>query len=240
MTEPPVKLRTVQFRYGADNLGYLIRRKKFAVAVDGGAVADILSYLEKNDLILSYVTNTHSHSDHTCGNEELLQRTGAEFIPVTELPGRGSIDIEGREIRVISTPGHTADSVCFHHGSDLLTGDTLFNGKVGRCFTGDAESFFASIEKILSLPDGTSIYAGHDYLLEYLETAEKLEPENQLICIYQEAYKPGEVLCATLGWEKKVNPFIRYNQPCIIKLLNHLGLPTGTDFERFSSMLTLM
>lgn len=240
MTDPPVKLRTIQFRYGTDNLGYLIRRKKFAVAVDGGAVPEILSYLEQNDLILSYVTNTHSHSDHTCGNRELLEKTGAEFIPVAELPGRGFIEIEGREIGVISTPGHTEDSVCFHHGTDLLTGDTLFNGKVGRCFTGDVESFYASIEKILALPEGTHIYAGHDYLLEYLETAEKLEPENELIRIYREGYDPTGVLTATLGWEKKVDPFIRFNKPCMIKLLNHLALPSGTPFERFSSMLTLM
>jgi hydroxyacylglutathione hydrolase len=240
MSDQPAKLKTVQFRYGENNLGYLIHRKKFAVAVDGGAVDAILSYLDQNGLTLAYVTNTHSHSDHTCGNAELLEKTGAEFISVSDLSARGSLDIEGMAIRVISTPGHTADSVCFYYGSDLLTGDTLFNGKVGRCFTGDVESFFASIEKILDLPDGTHMYAGHDYLLEYLETAEKLEPENQLICIYQEGYDPAGVLTATLGWEKKVNPFIRYNQPCLITLLKNRKLPAGTDFERFSSMLTLM
>ena len=233
-------LKTVQFRYGNDNLGYLIRGKKSAVAVDGGEVDAIVSYLEENGLSLEYVTNTHSHGDHTCGNEELLKRTGAEFLPVEDLPAMKNIVLEGNKIRVIHTPGHTDDSVCLSHGIHLLTGDTLFNGKVGRCFTGNVEAFFNSIKKLLCLSDGTYIYAGHDYLLEYLETAEKIEPENELIRIYREGYDPGGLLTSTLGWEKKVNPFIRYNLPCIAALLNSRGLPAETEFQRFSSMLKLM
>lgn len=233
-------VKTVQFRYGNDNLGYLIRGKSGAIAVDGGAVQEIISYLDKEGLDLEFVTNTHSHGDHTCGNEGLLAATEATLIPVSELPEMGSLFLEGTEIRIIPTPGHTEDSVCFSYRRDLLTGDTLFNGKLGRCFTGDVESFFRSVRTLLAFPDGTNIYAGHDYLMEYLETAEKLEPENQLISIYREGYNPGQVLTATLGWEKKVNPFIRFNQPWIIKLLSSRGLPTASEFERFSSMLTLM
>lgn len=233
-------LKTVQFRYGNDNLGYLIRGKSGAIAVDGGAVGEILSYLESEKLALEFVTNTHSHGDHTCGNQGLLHGTDAKLIPVSELPELGSLFLEGTEIRIIPTPGHTADSVCFSYRNDLLTGDTLFNGKLGRCFTGDIKSFFKSVRTLLALPDGTNIYAGHDYLLEYLDTAEKLEPENQLISIYREGYNPDQVLTATLGWEKKVNPFIRFNQPWMISMLESLGLPAGSEFQRFSSMLTLM
>lgn len=233
-------LKTVQFRYGSDNFGYLVRGKKSAVAVDGGAVDTICRYLEEEGLVLETVTNTHTHGDHTCGNTELIQRTGANFVPVSELPGMGSLVLEGNVIKVIHTPGHTQDSVCFSHGIDLLTGDTLFNGKIGRCFTGDTEAFFKAIQRLLGLSDGTHIYAGHDYLLEYLDLAEKLEPENELIRLYREGYDPSAVLTATLGWEKKVDPFIRFNQPWFVALLNSKGLPTGSEFERFTSMLTLM
>ncbi len=150
------------------------------------------------------------------------------------------IILEGNPIRIIHTPGHTHDSVCFYHGSDLLTGDTLFNAKIGRCFTGDTRAFYESIMKILGFPEQTNIYAGHDYLLEYLDRAEELEPENDLIRVYREGYVPGGLLTATLGWEKKVDPFLRFNRKSIISLLENRGLPCGTDFERFTSMLTLM
>ncbi len=233
-------LKTVQFRYGTDNLGYLVRGKTGAIAVDGGAVDDILFYLKQEGLVLEFVTNTHSHSDHTCGNKALLAGTDATLLPVSDLPEMGSLYLEGNEIRIIHTPGHTLDSVCFSYRNDLLTGDTLFNGKVGRCFTGDVKSFFKSVKTLLGFPDGTNIYAGHDYLLEYLDTAETIEPENQLIAIYREGYDPEKILTATLGWEKKVNPFIRFNQPWIINLLESRGLPADGEFERFSSMLTLM
>ncbi len=58
--------------------------------------------------------------------------------------------------------------------------------------------------------------------------------------MYRDGYVPGEELVSTLGWEKKVNPFIRFNQPCIISMLKSRGLPAETEYERFSSMLTLM
>ncbi len=233
-------LRTVQFRYGTDNLGYLIHGKSGAVAVDGGAVEDICDYLSREGLELDHIMNTHSHGDHTCGNAGLAERTGAGVVDVSDLPGMGKFHIEGNTVRIIHTPGHTEDSVCFHHGIHLLTGDTLFNGKVGRCFTGDTTAFFKSIKKLMAFPDGTYIHAGHDYLLEYLDTAQEIEPENRLIEVYRDGYVPGEELVSTLGWEKKVNPFIRFNQPCIISMLKSRGLPAETEYERFSSMLTLM
>jgi hydroxyacylglutathione hydrolase len=232
-------MKTVQFRYG-DNLGYLITGAKSAMAVDGGAVDEMLQYLEASGLELAFVTNTHSHGDHTCGNEGLLSATSAELIPVENLPGMKKVMLEGNPVSIIHTPGHTEDSVCLYHGGDLLTGDTLFNGKIGRCFTGDTRAFYDSIMKILGFPEGTNIYAGHDYLLEYLDKAERLEPENDLIQVYREGYRPGELLTATLGWEKKVDPFLRFNRKTIIELLRNRGLPCETEYERFASMLTLM
>ena len=233
-------LKTVQFRYGADNLGYLIHGKRTALAVDGGAVDAICEYLSDNGLELAGIVNTHSHGDHTSGNDELTRCTGAPLTDMDELHRMEKLVLEDQPIRIILTPGHTVDSVCFHHGNDLLTGDTLFNGKVGRCFTGDTRAFFESIGKLLRFPDGTFIHAGHDYLLEYLETASQLDPENRLIEVYRDGYDPCRPLTATLGWEKKVNPFIRHNQPMFIALMSSMGLPVNTEYERFSSMLTLM
>lgn len=232
-------LKTVQFRYGTDNLGYLIHGDTDALAIDGGACKEMMDYLSSRKLRLKYVTNTHSHGDHTCGNSSLLKLSGAEFIDVKDLPELKKIDLEGNSIRVYHTPGHTTDSVCFYYEGVLIAGDTLFNGKVGRCFTGDIPGFFQSIKQILDLPPDTVLFAGHDYVFEYLDQAGELEPENLLVDEYRSLYNPN-LVCATLREEMEVDPFIRYNKPEIIRMLVSRGLPVDTEFHRFRSVMSLM
>ena len=69
-----------QFRYSRDNLGYLVYSTKEAIAIDAGGVNEILTFAEKNKLFIKYVSNTHSHHDHTSGNNEILEKTSAQFI----------------------------------------------------------------------------------------------------------------------------------------------------------------
>ena len=68
--------------------------------------------------------------------------------------------------RVIYTPGHTTDSVCYYCERDGLcfTGDTIFRGAIGndRFPGGDRRTMIRSIcERILTLPDDTKLYSGH-------------------------------------------------------------------------------
>jgi glyoxylase-like metal-dependent hydrolase (beta-lactamase superfamily II) len=70
-------------------------------------------------------------------------------------------------MRVITTPGHTAGSVCFYNQNEniLFSGDTLFKTSFGRTDfpTGDFETLMDSIkQKLFSLPDNTIVYPGHD------------------------------------------------------------------------------
>ncbi len=232
-------MKTKQFRYGRDNLGYLVYSGTEAIAIDGGAVEGVLEFLKEKGLSLKYVTNTHSHVDHTVGNSELLKRTDAEFLGPEALSRTGRVKIDGGTIEVTDTPGHTADSVCFHYDGVLIAGDTLFNGKVGRCFTGDSEGFYRSISTLLELPDSTLVYAGHDYVEEYLDFAKKLDPGNADIDAYMSRYDPDHVV-ATLGEERQVDPFLRLNEASIISMLEERGLPSGTEFERWRSLLSLM
>lgn len=229
----------VQLRYGDDNLGYLVHGDEFALAIDGGAAEEIMDYLKSKGLRLKFVTNTHSHRDHTCGNSELLRLSGAELINEEYLSRTTKIELEGESIGVMHTPGHTADSVCFSCCNVLIAGDTLFNGKVGRCFTGDLRGFFQSIKRILALPVSTVLYAGHDYVLEYLDTAAELEPDNAFIEEYRERYNP-DLVRATLEEEIKVDPFLRFNEPEIVSILKDRGLPVDTEFDRFRSVMSLM
>ncbi len=232
-------MKVVQFRYGVDNLGYLLHGDEFALAIDGGATVEIMNYLSSNGLKLKFVTNTHSHRDHTCGNSELLRLSEAELINGEDLGRTTKIELEGESIRVMHTPGHTADSVCFSCGNVIIAGDTLFNGKVGRCFTGDFRGFLQSIKRILAFPVSTVLYAGHDYVLEYLDTAAKLEPDNTFIGNYRERYNP-DLVRATLEEEIRVDPFLRFNEPEIVNMLKDKGLPVDTEFDRFRSIMSLM
>ena len=228
-----------QFRYSSDNLGYLVYGTHSAVAVDGGAAEAILSFVNQRGLNLAYVTNTHSHPDHRLGNQALLERSAARYLDFETLRAEEAVVIDGERLNVMHTPGHTQDSVCFYFKGVLLSGDTLFNGKVGRCFTGDAEAFFESIRKILQFPDETWVYAGHDYVEEYMAFARSLEPDNPNIDAYLEKYDPAHVVFS-LGEEKKVDPFLRFDDEKIIGLLKERGLSVETSLDRWKSLLSLL
>lgn len=88
--------------------------------------------------------------------------------------GEGSLSHEqtlsvsdDKQIRVIHTPGHTPGSVCFHANgkeSTVFTGDTLFQGSIGRTdlWEGSFEQIISSIKtRLLSLPDETKVLPGH-------------------------------------------------------------------------------
>jgi len=231
-----VKVR--QFRYGADNLGYLLYTESSALAVDGGAVEEMCSFIDSEGLTLTSVTNTHRHPDHTCGNRDLIDRTGATFIDNRALrPGR-SIGLDNETIEVYQTPGHTEDSICLKAGNTIITGDTLFNGTIGNCFSGDLEEFYRSIKKLIALPDDTIVYAGHDYVRDSLIFARHLESGNEAIDRFLERYNPAHVF-STLDEERAINPYLRFNDPAIIAFLKQNGLPVATELERWNSLMRI-
>lgn len=75
--------------------------------------------------------------------------------------------IGGLEGRVVAVPGHTNDSVAYHIGDVVFTGDSLFMPDSGsaRCDFpgGDAGMLYDSINKLLSLPEATRLFVCHDY-----------------------------------------------------------------------------
>ncbi len=83
-----------------------------------------------------------------------------------------TLDFAGTKIKVLHTPGHTPGSTCFYiEKSDicenhlLFSGDTLFRSSIGRTDFpgGDGRKIIESIKnKLLSLPDETVVYPGHD------------------------------------------------------------------------------
>lgn len=76
----------------------------------------------------------------------------------------------GLEVEVIHTPGHTPACVSYRIGDAVFVGDTLFMPDFGtaRCDFpgGDARTLYRSIRRLLTLPDETRVFVGHDYLPE--------------------------------------------------------------------------
>ncbi|MBN1547743.1 MAG: MBL fold metallo-hydrolase [Syntrophaceae bacterium] len=230
-------LAVAQFRYSADNLAYLIYGRQSAIAVDGGAIVDIIRFLEEHRLELRYVLNTHKHYDHTSGNDFLLQRYPAQFIPCQDLALQGQIILDGIPILIYPTPGHTEDSLCYHVGNVLISGDTLFNGTIGNCFSGRIDLFYQSIKKLITLPPETIIYAGHDYVKDSIYFARRLEPDNPYLSRFLTDYDPDHVF-STLADEFRINPYLRFNDEKIIAMLKNEGLAHATEWERWQSLMT--
>lgn len=184
-----------QFRTGGDrNFGYLaadeVSRQAFIVDPSNDP-SMIVRHANEEGLSIRYIFCTHGHYDHTNGNEEISLLTGrVPLLYGTVCPDAGFAVEDGAvfplgelEIRIIHTPGHTADSMCLYAGDALFTGDTLFVGKVGGTDLGEqARREYRSLhEKLMTLPENTRVFPGHDY---------------------------GTAPHSTIGEEKKTNPFL--------------------------------
>ena len=134
-----------------------------------------LTLLGELDLTLAKVLDTHVHADHVSGMGALRDRTkcvtvmGAEApVDVVSMRVRDgeAIDVEGVRLHALHTPGHTSDSYCFLMDDRVFTGDTLLIRGTGRTDfqNGDPVAQFGSLfGKLLTLPDETLVFPGHDY-----------------------------------------------------------------------------
>lgn len=227
-----------QFKYSTDNLGYLVYSTSEGIAIDAGGVEDTLTFADQNNIDIKYVTNTHSHYDHIPGNKALLEKTDAQFIDCRQIKSDQAISLDKEILEVFYTPGHTDDSVTLKAADFLVTGDTLFNGTVGNCFSGDLKAFFQSLKRLISMPGNTRIYGGHDYVVESMEIAKNIEKDNPYIEEYIQKYNPG-LIVSTLDDELKVNPYIRFNSQSMINNLQKKNMPANTEFERFKSIMEI-
>ena len=94
-----------------------------------------------------------------------FQRDGSQFDQLFK--DGDSFHIGQMRGDVIHTPGHTPACLTYVIGDAAFVGDTLFMPDFGtaRCDFpgGSSTTMFHSIQKILSLPDETRIFVGHDY-----------------------------------------------------------------------------
>jgi glyoxylase-like metal-dependent hydrolase (beta-lactamase superfamily II) len=162
----------------------------------GTASADgILAQLAAEGLELRWILETHAHADHLSSAPHLQAQAGGqiaigigirqvqatfkrifglghEFVPDGRqfdrlLADDETVGLGGIQGRVLSTPGHTSDSVSYLFGDALFVGDTIFmpDGGSARCDFpgGDAAELYRSIQRLYALPPQTRLFVCHDY-----------------------------------------------------------------------------
>jgi glyoxylase-like metal-dependent hydrolase (beta-lactamase superfamily II) len=177
---------------GDRNFGYLVASpdSKEAAVVDPSPDPNpCFRKVEEFDLEVIYVVNTHSHFDHSAGNALFKQHFNASIV-THESASTGDIRVkDGQNLALgelklvfLHTPGHTIDSICVQVNRELITGDTLFVGKVGGTYSvSESRQEFESLKKLMKLDNDIKVWPGHDY---------------------------GVRPTSTIGEEKKSNPFI--------------------------------
>ena len=143
-------------------------------------VQQMLALADDKGIRITDILLTHSHHDHVNGIETVLEYTDAEIhllkaeaqfwgknlVKPRLHHGGDCIQIGNTEVEILHTPGHTPGSACFHLGSDLIAGDTLFVFGCGRCDLqgGDPEQMFTTLKRIKAeLPGNTVLHPGHNY-----------------------------------------------------------------------------
>lgn len=168
-------------------------KTKETMVIDPGEDADeILKTIKENDLNVKFIILTHGHWDHIGALGELKKQTGAlvlihtmdaeslkdsnmnlsclfgvdkNTVSADRLLNDGDeITLGESKVQVIHTPGHTLGGICLKIGNILFSGDTLFNGTIGRTdlYGGDYNTLINSIKmKLFTLDEEVEVYPGH-------------------------------------------------------------------------------
>jgi hydroxyacylglutathione hydrolase len=159
----------------------------------GSTAMQIIDYIKTQQLKIVGIINTHAHYDHIGAVEDLKNEYSIPFylhskdlkllkhanlyskifdgdgpIPIPEVDFyfdqiECSFLLGGFHIDVFYTPGHTEGSVCLQIGNNLFTGDTLFQGKIGRTDLpgSNKSSLNSSLKQLSQLSPKLNIFPGH-------------------------------------------------------------------------------
>lgn len=203
-----------------------------AVAVDPGTSAEVLNYLQVNNIKLDEIWLTHHHLDHVGGTDEIRRATSCRvrgFAAEEDRLPRLDIKVcdsdifrwQGLEVKVRFTPGHTSGHIVYFlpEPQFLFCGDVLFSLGCGRLFEGSAEQMFANIQTFKHDPPGTQVFCAHEYTLKNLDFAKSLTEFDFATQAWQRALAAYQLECmdlrrksdptipTTLAREKKLSPF---------------------------------
>jgi hydroxyacylglutathione hydrolase len=218
-----MKLTTIKSE-GLAHRSYLLSDGEEAVVIDPRR--DSQTYLrqaEKTCAKIKYILETHRNEDYVTGSLELQNMTEAEIGHSKALPFKygehrladGDIlKVGSMKIKVLHTPGHTKESLCYvlyasANGKEALmvfTGDTLFAGSVGRTdlygkklHPNQASELYVSLhEKLLPLGDHVLVYPAHGAGSVCGSDISSQEP-------------------TTIGYEKKTNRHLQLDEDAFVK-----------------------
>jgi glyoxylase-like metal-dependent hydrolase (beta-lactamase superfamily II)/rhodanese-related sulfurtransferase len=167
-------------RTGKGCLSYIISSNEEALIVDASLPVEVYQQLiNKHNLTLKYVIETHIHADHLSRSMQVADFYQVPlFLPVpnkvqfsfNEVTKETIFRIGNVSVQTIPTPGHTLESVSYYiKDAVILTGDTLFIDGVGRpdLKANDIETrnraglLYQSLQHLMTLPGGVTILPAH-------------------------------------------------------------------------------
>lgn len=185
-----------------------------AVVDPGDDGEQVAAFIQGRGLNPVAILLTHSHFDHILGipglrsqwpqlpiychpadvdpNQTTTSIFGTTFPSVSSfgnvLPyGEGdTVQVGNLTVHVLHTPGHTPGCVVLQVEDALFTGDTLFEGSMGRTDLegGSEEEIFRSLKRLYNLPGDFRVYPGH-------EGSSTLEKERKTNLCMLEAVRRG-------------------------------------------------
>jgi len=240
----------VQMPVRSDNFAVLLHDAKsgMTAAIDAPEADPIIAALKARGWKLTHILVTHKHFDHIEGVPALQAAYDCEVIgPEPSAAETGMYDRTvkdgddfqwaGAEVRVIATPGHTLDHVSYWLPGEALVfvGDTIFSLGCGRVIEGDHPMMWASIKRLRELPGETVLYCGHEYTLANGRFALTVDPDNAALKkrvaeveALREAGKP--TLPTSIDAEKAANPFLRADDPALMRKLGMAGADPAKVF----------
>jgi len=244
-------LDVAQFITRNDNFAVLLHDPESGrtVSIDAPEADPIIAALKQRGWALSDIFVTHKHLDHIEGIPALQaaydctvtgpQASAAETGMYDRTMKDGdTLDWAGRRVQVIETPGHTLDHVSLYFPDEKLVfvGDTLFSLGCGRVMQGEHARMWESLLAIRALPGDTALYCGHEYTLANAKFALSVDQNNSALkaraAEVEKLVRDGKVaLPTTIAQEKATNPFLRSDDPTLMKAVGMAGERPAAVFK---------
>ncbi len=195
---------------------YLIGEREVAVIDPGPDLAEHVDALERaiGGRPVAAILCTHTHRDHSPASRALAERTGAPIIGCAPLAMDGTgleagfdrdyapdrvladgeaVEVEGKPIVAVATPGHTSNHLCFAYGDALVTGDHVMGWSTTVVVPpdGDMAEYMRSLDRLRQRDDriyypahGPPVTKPQQYVRSLI--GHRLQREKQVLALVRE------------------------------------------------------
>jgi hydroxyacylglutathione hydrolase len=176
------------------------------VLIDGNGVPEpLLDRAERDDITITHVLVTHSHTDHVVDVDSIAGRLGVPLLAHPELDDGSVVASGDLQIHALFTPGHCRDHLAFSvNGTDVFTADVLFKGTVGGTMGGGPTGFDdlrrSIMERLMELDAAVAVHPGHTLPTTIGDEWE----QNPFIRIWRGLDPEGSDTCRVRGEQAKL------------------------------------